>query len=52
MADERITAPAGSTGLMRFYDVSASNIQLDPKLVVGFAVFVIVIELLLQIFAR
>ncbi len=50
MANERITAPAGSTGLMRFYDVSSSNVQLDPQLVIGFAVFVIVIELLMQAF--
>ena len=49
---ERISAPAGSTGLMRFYDVSASKIQLDPKLVVGFAALLIAIEVIIQTFAR
>ncbi len=49
---ERITTPAGSTGLMRFYDVSSSRIQLDPKLVVGFAAILIVVEVAIQAFAR
>lgn len=49
MAEDKITTPSSSTGLMRFYDVTSSNIQLDPKIVVGFAVAVIVIEIVLQV---
>ncbi len=49
---DRISTPAGSTGLMRFYDVSSSSIQLDPKLVVGFAALLIAVEVLIQSFAR
>ncbi len=46
---EKITAPASSAGLIRFYDVKTSNIQLEPTLVVGFAVAIIVLEILFQI---
>lgn len=52
MPEERISAPAGSTGLMRFYDVSASNVQLDPKIIVGFAIVLIAIEIIIQAFVR
>lgn len=48
MKEGKIQAPQSSTGLMRFYDVSASNIQLDPKIVVGFAIAVILVILILQ----
>jgi len=34
---------------MRFYDVNTSNIQLDPKVVVGFAIAVIIVIGLLEI---
>ena len=49
---QRITTPAGSTGLTRFYDVSSSHIQLDPKLIVGFAAILIVVEIMLQVLVR
>lgn len=49
MADNKISAPSSSTGIIRFYDVSASNIQLDPRVVVAFAAAVIVVELLLHV---
>ncbi|MGB9577134.1 MAG: preprotein translocase subunit Sec61beta, partial [Candidatus Norongarragalinales archaeon] len=39
--------PSSSTGLMRFYDVSASKIQLGPKLVVGACVAFILLEIFL-----
>jgi len=48
MADDRIQAPSSSTGLMRFYDVTSSNVLLDPKIVVGFTIAVILIEIVLQ----
>ena len=50
MADERITTPSGSTGLMRFYDVTSSVIQLEPTWVVGFTIALIIVELALQAF--
>ena len=48
MPEGKIQAPQSSTGLMRFYDVSASNILLDPKVVVGAVLVFIAIEILLQ----
>jgi len=47
MAD-KISAPSSSTGLMRFYDVSASNIQLSPKAVVAAAAVFIAAEIFLK----
>ncbi len=47
MKQGKIQTPQSSTGLMRFYDVTTSNFQLDPKIVVGFALAVIILELLL-----
>ncbi|NYZ78815.1 preprotein translocase subunit Sec61beta [Candidatus Micrarchaeota archaeon] len=46
MAD-RVSAPQSSTGLMRFYDVTAGGPQLDPRAVVIFTVlFILAIKLL------
>ncbi len=42
---DRITAPQSQTGLMRYSDVSSSNIQIDPKVVVALCAIVIVLEL-------
>ncbi len=50
MAENRISTPSSSTGLVRFYDVNSSMVQIDPKLVVGFAVLVIVVEFALGFF--
>ncbi|MEW5955604.1 MAG: preprotein translocase subunit Sec61beta [Candidatus Micrarchaeota archaeon] len=46
---DRITTPSSSTGLMRFYDVSSSNVQLGPKAVVVACVVFIVAEIFLKI---
>lgn len=44
---EQVSAPQSSTGLMRFYDVTAGGPQLDPRAVVIFTiVFIVVIKLL------
>ncbi|MBI3588404.1 preprotein translocase subunit Sec61beta [Candidatus Micrarchaeota archaeon] len=48
MAENRITTPSSSTGITRFYDVDSSSIELDPRIIVGFAVAVIVFELVLH----
>ncbi len=49
MADRRISTPSSSTGLIRFYDVKSSNVQIDPRFVVGAVAAFIVLELLLQV---
>lgn len=46
---EKISSPPSMAGITRFYDVKTSKIQLDPKLVIGLCVALIVVELLLQI---
>ncbi|MDP3741940.1 MAG: preprotein translocase subunit Sec61beta [Candidatus Micrarchaeota archaeon] len=49
MAQEKIQAPSTSAGLMRFYDVTSSNIQINPQIVVGASIAVILLELILQV---
>ena len=49
MTQDRIQAPSSSTGLMRFYDVTSSNILLEPKSVLVFAVAFIVLEMILHV---
>lgn len=50
MADnERISTPASSTGIMRFYDVNASAIQLDPRIIMGFSIAFVALILLAQV---
>lgn len=48
MKQDKLATPSSQTGLVRFYDVSSSSIQLDPKVVMLFAVAVIVLEVILQ----
>jgi preprotein translocase subunit Sec61beta len=48
MAQEKIAAPQSSTGLMRFYDVNASKIQVDPRVIVGATLAIILVVLLAQ----
>ena len=50
MSEGKISAPSSSTGIVRFYDVDSSTILLDPKIIIGFAVLVILVEIALQIF--
>ncbi|PIZ91516.1 hypothetical protein COX85_03485 [Candidatus Micrarchaeota archaeon CG_4_10_14_0_2_um_filter_55_9] len=49
MQKQQIHTPQSSTGLMRFYDVSASKIHVGPEAVVGFALVVVALELLLGV---
>ena len=46
--DNRITTPQSQTGLMRYSDVSASAVQIDPKIVMALCALVIVAELVLH----
>ena len=48
MAEDKIQAPSSSTGIMRFYDVSTSNIQIDAMVVIGFTIAIILLELILR----
>ncbi len=52
MADDRIQTPTSSAGIMRFYDVSASKIQLDAKVVLGIAIGLVLLEIVLKIGSR
>lgn len=45
---EKINSPPSTAGITRFYDVKTSSFQLDPKLVIGLCVALIIVELLLQ----
>ena len=49
MADRRISAPPSTAGIVQYYDVNASKIQLDPRVVVGACAAVIVVEIFLHI---
>ncbi len=52
MAEDKIQTPTSSAGIMRFYDVSSSKIQLDAKVVLGFSVAIILLEIILKIAFR
>ncbi|MDP2718044.1 MAG: preprotein translocase subunit Sec61beta [Candidatus Micrarchaeota archaeon] len=49
MAKDTISTPQSQTGLMRFYDVSSSNIQIDPKVVMAACAAVIVLEIVFHV---
>jgi preprotein translocase subunit Sec61beta len=46
MAEDRVSAPQSSAGLVRYYDVTSSKVRITPEIVVGFSVLVIVIEII------
>ena len=45
MAQDRISTPSSAAGLVRFYDVTASKVQIGPELVVGISAAFILLEL-------
>ncbi len=45
MAEDRVSAPQSSAGLVRYYDVTSSKVRITPQMVVGFSILVIVIEI-------
>ncbi|MFH1200179.1 MAG: preprotein translocase subunit Sec61beta [Candidatus Micrarchaeota archaeon] len=47
--DHKISTPSSSTGIIRFYDVKSSNVQVDPKLVIGFVCAFLLLELLMRV---
>lgn len=43
MAKEQTSMPQSGAGLLRFYDVDASLVEISPKSVIAFCVLVIVV---------
>ncbi len=48
MAEDRIQSPQSSAGIMRFYDVTTSKLQLDPKIVIAVGIGIVVVEIALH----
>lgn len=48
MADNRITLPSSSGGLVRYFDEYKSRIEFKPGYVILFIVLVIILELILH----
>ena len=45
----QMQGPASGAGLMRYFDVEEGGPKLDPKMVLGFVVAIIILELLSHI---
>ncbi|MBI5224873.1 preprotein translocase subunit Sec61beta [Candidatus Micrarchaeota archaeon] len=48
-SDHKLTTPSSSTGIIRFYDIKSSNVQIEPQLVIAGAIAFIVLILLFQV---
>jgi preprotein translocase subunit Sec61beta len=46
MKKQNVSAPAGGAGLIRYFDVDEGGPKMDPKLVVGVVVAVIILEII------
>ncbi len=46
--DKRISTPSSSTGIIRFYDIKSSNIQIEPQLVIAAVVVSLALILIVQ----
>ncbi|MFH1750187.1 MAG: preprotein translocase subunit Sec61beta [Candidatus Micrarchaeota archaeon] len=46
--DRRLTTPSSSTGIIRFYDVKSSNVQIEPQIVIAGLIAFILIVLITQ----
>jgi len=46
MKKQTVSTPAGGAGLIRYFDVDEGGPKMDPKLVVGVVVAIILLELL------
>ncbi len=45
----RTQGPAGSAGLVRYFDVDEGGPKMDPKVVVGVVVALIVVEVMVSV---
>ena len=48
--DHKVSTPSSSTGIIRFYDIKSSNIQIEPQLVIAAVLVFIVWILIVQAF--
>ena len=46
MKKQNVSAPAGGAGLIRYFDIDEGGPKMDPKLVVGVVIAVIVLEII------
>ena len=47
MANERIQLPSSGGGLVRYFDEYKSKISIKPLYIIGFIVFVVILEIYL-----
>ncbi|MFH1257657.1 MAG: preprotein translocase subunit Sec61beta [Candidatus Micrarchaeota archaeon] len=48
--DHKISTPSSSTGIIRFYDIKSSNIQIEPQLVIAGVIAFVLLILIVQTF--
>ncbi|MFH8119665.1 MAG: preprotein translocase subunit Sec61beta [Candidatus Aenigmatarchaeota archaeon] len=49
MAEKKISIPAGSIGILKFYEAAGGKIKITPQLVLGISVIFIFLIILLRI---
>jgi len=49
LSRREIQGPSGGAGLIRYFDVDEGGPKLDPKLVIGITVAIIILEILSSI---
>jgi preprotein translocase subunit Sec61beta len=49
MRKKQVQGPWGGAGLLRYFDVDEGGPKLDPKLIMGIVIVIIVLELLSKI---
>lgn len=49
MRKRKVQGPAGGAGLIRYFDVDEGGPKLDPKLVIGVVIAIILLEILSSI---
>ena len=52
MRKSQVSAPAGGAGLIRYFDVDEGGPKIDPKVVIGIVVAVIILEIISSVFLR
>lgn len=46
MRKREVSAPAGGAGLIRYFDVDEGGPKIDPKVIIGLAATLIILEIL------
>jgi preprotein translocase subunit Sec61beta len=52
MASDKISMPQSGGGLIRYFDDYKSKIEFKPGMVIVFAVIIIILEILVQVFGK